>query len=187
MPILLLPLIVTNALGTETTAYFSIAMTIASMVFFVPQAAGQTMFAEGANNPERLLKLFLRARKLVFTLVGVIVLSVLLLAEPVLSVFGPNYAEGATRFLQLLAVSSFVVAYNGMFAMIMRLQNRVKTLLVLSSVFAALVLIGVQLINPLSLNAIALVWLASHTVIAITYTVLFWGTPYSLAAPESNS
>ncbi len=181
LPILLLPLIVTNTLGTETTAYFSIAMTIAGMVFFVPQAAAQTMFAEGANDPEKLLKLFYKTRKMVFLLVTVIVLAVLVLAKPVLSVFGEEYAFGAAQFLQLLALSSFIVAYNGMFAMVMRLQNRVKSLLVISSLFAASVLLTVYSIDVLTLKGVALSWIAGHLLVAVIYTVLFWGTPFALS------
>jgi len=48
LPIMILPLMITNLLSPETTAYYYMAMMIANLLFVIPTAVTSSLFAEGS-------------------------------------------------------------------------------------------------------------------------------------------
>lgn len=50
LPVLLLPLIITNILTPTTAAYYYMAMMIANFIFVIPNATSNSLFAEGSHS-----------------------------------------------------------------------------------------------------------------------------------------
>ena len=48
LPLMVLPLMITNMIGPEVTAYYYMAMMIAGLLFVIPGATTQSLFAEGS-------------------------------------------------------------------------------------------------------------------------------------------
>lgn len=173
VPLLVIPVIITNQLGPETTAYYGIAMTFASFIFFLPYSVTQSMFAEGAHNQKKLPDMAAKARRVILVVLAPSVLVLILAAPLLLSFFGAEYAANATTFLRVMLASSLVLGYNSVYAMAMRIQNRVPTLVVMSTAFAAFTLIASIALLRYGLLGIAAAWWVGHVLVALVYTVMY--------------
>jgi O-antigen/teichoic acid export membrane protein len=144
-PGLLLPLVITGVLSAEANAYFYIAYLIASFAWAIPAALATAVYAAGSRDIDSLSA---RVRlALGLSIATGIVLNLLLLvaAQPLLSIFGPEYASRATTLLRLFGLGIFPVTINSLFVPIARVERRFlqgTTLMVLSMAieFAVVVL-----------------------------------------------
>lgn len=140
----ILPTILVATSGATNAAYFSLALTMANLLFIIPTAVSQSMLAESAHRRDAMLKNLLHAvRILVLTLTPVIAAAILL-AHWVLGMFGSTYAAGSTTIFQLLAIATIFVAINSVSATILNLKQR------------PLVVVAVQLV--IAVVTLGLVW-----------------------------
>ncbi len=54
LPATVLPIIITNLIGAEFSAYFYMDMMIANLLYIIPRATSQSLFAEGSYNETEL-------------------------------------------------------------------------------------------------------------------------------------
>lgn len=123
-PSLLLPVLVTGLLSAEANAYFYIAYTIANLGWAVPAALATALYASGARDLDALSS---RLRLSFWLSVGTGVLFNLFMsigARPLLSLFGPTYANQAESLLLLLSLGIFPVTITSMYVPIIRLERR---------------------------------------------------------------
>jgi hypothetical protein len=55
LPVMVLPILITNSIGAKFSAYFYLDMMIANLLYIIPMATSQSLFAEGSYS-ERELK-----------------------------------------------------------------------------------------------------------------------------------
>jgi O-antigen/teichoic acid export membrane protein len=121
---LALPLLVTALLSATANAYFYVAWMVGGFVFIIPVALTMAVFAVGARDPEAL------APKLRFTLglafgLGLLATVVLVVgARPLLSLFGPAYADQAASCLRILACGVFPLILKDHFVAVCRVEGR---------------------------------------------------------------
>lgn len=111
LPGLVLPVLVLGLLGPTENARFFLAWTVATVAFLASKAIAQSGFAalsRGGDARGAVRKAFLLSA----LLLGPAILFLLAAAGPLLALFGPGYAQGAT-LLRLLALSvPFIVVSN---------------------------------------------------------------------------
>ena len=56
LPVNILPILITNKIDASTSAYFFMGMMIANLLYIIPVATSQSLFAEGSHNEEELRK-----------------------------------------------------------------------------------------------------------------------------------
>jgi hypothetical protein len=49
LPAMVLPILITNLIGVKFSAYFYMAMMIANLLYIIPTATSQSLFAEGSH------------------------------------------------------------------------------------------------------------------------------------------
>lgn len=162
-PALILPIIITNKLGAEMTAYYYIPMMIAGLLFVIPGAVSQSLFAEGSSNKD--LKVSLRKSvKLISILLIPTIALVIVFGSYVLRLFGNAYAENGYTLLLILAVSSVFVGVKSVYGSILNIKKQVKKLIILNFI-VSLFVVGLSFIlMSYGLIGIGLAWLVGQGV-----------------------
>jgi O-antigen/teichoic acid export membrane protein len=112
LPAQLLPILIIKDIGASSVAFFSMAWTMANLLYVVPAAAMQSLLAEVSNDPEKQTEHIKRmVRLLVILLVPMVAIAVIV-APFMLRIFGPQYQHHATEIFQLFALSTFFVAIS---------------------------------------------------------------------------
>jgi len=107
IPGYMLPLLVTALISVENTASFYTAWMIANFLFALPYAFTRVLFAVGSAQQSLLAEKIRFTLKLSFGIGALGAAALLIIAYPMLRIFGSTYAEQATSTLQILAVSIF--------------------------------------------------------------------------------
>jgi O-antigen/teichoic acid export membrane protein len=110
LPPTLLPLIILYHIGPEHAAYYYMAFTIAGVLYTVVYASMQSVLVEGSHNAAALRSHVVSAAKLITVLLLPTTLLTIILGDRLLSIFGNEYAAGATTLLQLLAIGALPIA-----------------------------------------------------------------------------
>lgn len=137
-PSLALPVLTTALLSATTNAYFYAAWMVARFVFVGPISLAVVLHAMGVARAE-VLALKIRHSLTMSLAVGVAAnVAVLAGAEPLLSVFGHNYADQAAWSLRLLAVAVFPLTIRYHYIALARIQGWMGKAAVVMAVGAVL-------------------------------------------------
>lgn len=145
LPLLVIPVVVLHQLGPATAAAYFMAFQIANLLNAVPFAVGEATFAEGSHDGEMLRRLAKRSALLMTAVCVPAVAVTILLAHPVLSVFGRTYADDAQGALVVLAISVLPVAFNTWASFLLKVTRRLRVMTV-SNVVYAVATIGLVLV-----------------------------------------
>lgn len=171
-PALVLPIMVVNLLGAEQNAYFYVAWMIAVLLFAIPAAVAQSLFAEGAHFEDDLWGNVVKSLRFVFVILVPAVVLVLLLGKWLLLLFGAGYSVSGLLLLRVLCVASLFIGVSRLYAATLRIENRMKELALIFGFITVATLLGSYLIMPLAgLVGIGYVWLAIQGVVGV-YAIL---------------
>ncbi|MEE9399121.1 MAG: hypothetical protein V3V23_02535, partial [Dehalococcoidales bacterium] len=159
-PTMILPLMVLNVLGTQGNAYFYIAWMIASLLFAIPRSVSRSLFAEGSYSEENIKENVTRSIKLTFMLLVPAVIVMMVAAKWVLIAFGWTYSVNALKLLWLLTLSSLPLGISQIYFGLLRVQYRLKELVIIQGFIAIAVLTLSFFIMPThGIIGIGYVWL----------------------------
>lgn len=147
-PTFILPIMVVNLLGAEQNAYFYVAWMIATVLFVIPGAVSQSLFAEGSHLEDDLGANVSRSYKFIFLLLIPAIILLLLLGKWLLLAFGATYSANALMLLRILALSGIFIGVNSVYYTILRVQHRIRELVALFSFITIAVLVGSYFIMP---------------------------------------
>lgn len=171
LPTMLLPLLILNKLGAESSAYYFIAMMIATLLFVISSATTQSLFAEGSHNEKNLNIQIKKAVKIITLLLIPGILLTIFFGKYILLLFGQAYSTEGFRFLQLLALSGIFIGINSVFGTLLRVKKRIKSLIVIS-IFNAILILGLSYLfmdNNLGLLGIGYAWLIGQGIVSVIY------------------
>jgi len=123
-PGLLLPIVVTAVVSPEANAYFYIAFTTAGFVFAVPVALVTALFAVGSRKGMDFKQTFRLSFATSLAVCAVSGAVLFLIAEPLMGLFGPQYAERAAPVLRIFMLGSVPVIANSHYISIARIERR---------------------------------------------------------------
>lgn len=169
VPMYILPLLVINILGAETTAYFRIAWAISSFLFFViPTTVCTSLFAEGSYNRGELRRNTVRAASLMLVLIIPGMALLLIFGDKILLLFGAAYSENGLAVLRVLVLSGVPVILTRLYISIRTVQMRMKSVILVVALNAVLVLgLIYALITPFGLIGVGIGWTVTQTVVAV--------------------
>lgn len=167
IPDMVLPIVVLDLLGAVAAAHYYIAVMLATVLFAVSAAAGQSLFAEGSNSGAELSG---HARKAGIFMACLLVPGIALtvgIGPYVLDIFGHSYSTSASGLLTILALSAVIVAANDALRAVHKVRMRNAVMFAASGLGSAA---AVGLAVPLSryhLEGIGLAWCAGQVVTLI--------------------
>jgi O-antigen/teichoic acid export membrane protein len=167
-PGLVLPIIVVNVVGAEPNAYFYVAWMMAGLLFAIPRAVSMSLFAEGSHFETRLWRNVVRSLRFTFLLLVPGVVILFLAGKWGLLLFGASYAANGLKLLWVLGVSSVFLGINEAYYSILRVEGRIRELVVVLAFVAAATLAGSYFIIPgAGIIGIGYAWLAAQGAVAI--------------------
>jgi O-antigen/teichoic acid export membrane protein len=168
MPIYVLPLLIVNVLDTASNAYFRIVYGIASILYIIPTAIGTSLFAEGSNEPRNLRHNIIRAFKFILVILIPAILVILFFGKQILFLFGKEYVDSSLKLLWILALSSIPMSIVNICAVILRIQVKIKQLILIFLGITSLILAGSYFaINYFGLIGVGFIWTATFGIVAV--------------------
>jgi O-antigen/teichoic acid export membrane protein len=168
---LVLPIMVLNLLGAEPNAYFYIAWSVGTVCILVSGAVSMSLFAEGSYDEERLGLNIWRSLRLIFLTLIPLVILILIIAPQLLLLFGGSYAGSGAGLLRLMAISSLPWSINLVYLSKLRVEKKLKALIIFTAFTAVLALGSSYFLLPrMGINGVGIAWLATHGVIALAVT-----------------
>ncbi len=161
-PAQIIPIMVLNILGSEETAHYYIAFSIASLLPMIPTASSTSLFVEGSHG-EGLKKGTIKSLRAVFFLLTPAAIILYFAAGWLLGTIGKDYAESGLLLLKIMIFSSFFNAVCLIYFSIMKIQKDVKGLVFLSGfIFSLLIGLGYVFMLWFGVAGIGYAYLASY-------------------------
>jgi O-antigen/teichoic acid export membrane protein len=177
-PALVLPIMVVNLLGAEQSAYFCMDWMIASLLFSIPGAISQSLFAEGSHFEDELRSNVGKSLKLNFYLLIPAVILILLLGKWLLLLLGESYSINGLLLLRILCVSSVFIGINRVYFSTLRVEDRIRELTLVYAFQATVLLVSSYFVMPAAgIAGIGYVWLTSQGIVSI-YAALVMKSRY---------
>jgi len=174
LPAMVLPLLITNMLKPEITAYYYMSMMIVSILFIIPGATTQSLFAEGSHNEEEMRQHIRKAIKIIASLLIPAILIIVFFGHYILLAFGKNYSNEGFRFLQILALSGIFISINSIFGTILRVERKIKKMIFINFIGALSILALSYLFISRGLLGIGLAWILGHGIVSLIYLTYKW-------------
>lgn len=140
LSLLILPLLITNKIGAETTAYYFMAVQIANLLFVIPSASTSSLFAEGSHDIRKLKEKTLKAIRIIAILIIPSILAIIFLGNYVLLAFGKEYSNQGIEFLKIMALSGIFVSINSVFGSVFKVRNKVKYIIIVNVIGVSAIL-----------------------------------------------
>jgi O-antigen/teichoic acid export membrane protein len=172
----ILPIMVVNLLEAEQNAYFYVAWMMAGLLFIIPGAVSQSLFAEGSHFEGELGVNVRRSFRFVFLLLIPAVILLLLLGKWLLLLFGESYSANALGLLWILGASSLFMGINNIYGSILRVEGRLKELVLICGFTTLAVLLGSYFVMPTTgIIGVGYAWMAAQGVVSV-YVMLAMGS-----------
>ncbi len=173
VPAMVLPIMATNALGPTAAAYFNLAMTISALLFIIPRASANSLFAEGSKSSAAFGRQYTRTIRQTTLLLIPAVVGMILLGHHLLRVFGAQYVTGSYGPLELMALSAIALGFNSIATIALKVRHRLQALITIEILGTLAMLVTAwPLMKWLGVNGVALAWLVGQGIMAIMLGVI---------------
>ena len=163
-----LPLIMVNHLGGEANAHFFIAWAMSGLIFAIPQAISNSLFAEGSHRDTFLVRDIKRSLKFIALLALPAAALLMALGDKLLLVFGQQYSQEGTKLLWLLSPSVLPLSLNVLYLAVARVRGKMSEVIVITAAIMVSTLgLSYILLPQLGILAPGAGWLASQTLVAL--------------------
>lgn len=176
-PMLILPSLILLKLGAEASAYYYMASTIAALFYVVPQAISLVLLSEASQATHDITVFMKKSFKLIALLLIPAIILTLLLSSKVLSIFGATYSINSARTLNILAISSIFLSINTVLSTVLRVQHRMRALLLINTVYAALSIALLYHFTQHGIETVAIMLLVGQGIASIMYGALYLVRP----------
>jgi hypothetical protein len=169
LPVMVLPLIITNIINPETTAYYYMAMMVATLLFVIPQGVTQSLFAEGSYDRKEIKILVKKTIQLVTFISFPAILATIYFGKYVLFIFGKNYSSEGLLFLQILALSGIPVSINSILITILKVRGKISKMIFINFTGSMIILGLSYLLISWGLLGIGLAWIIGQCIVSLIY------------------
>ncbi len=168
----ILPVIVLSTVGATSSAHWYMVSLIAMATQLVPSVLATSLLVEVAASSASFEADGSRVLRQLLVLLGPIVVVLVVFADPILSIFGADYArEGATA-LRLMAVAGIPYALINLAFIRLRIERRMHLVVAAQVVLALLLVVPAIVVLPVyGITGLALVILAAHILVAVPLSV----------------
>jgi len=174
LPAQLMPLFIVRNLGAASAGYFSMAWTMANLLYVVPSAATQSLLAESAFDSRRRVEQLKRTIRLLIILLVPAVSVAVLISPYMLDIFGDRYRIYGTTIFQIFAISTFFIAISSVCNTILNLRHRTRGIVVAQSINLIVTFVSATMLYKHGLTGIGLSMLYGYIASCLCHLVNFW-------------
>lgn len=165
MPNFVLPIIITNMLNTEMTAYFYITWMIAGIIFMIPNSIATSLFAEGSSNEAELTQNIRKYLKFTILLVVSVIVVIFFEGEKMLMLYGNEYSVNGEKLLWSLAISVIPMTFNNIYIAMKRVQKNINAVILANLMITGItLLVSLFTIKILGILGVGIGWLVSQVI-----------------------
>ena len=185
-PTWILPIIIVNVLGSEANAYFYITWVLAGLLGAISSGTSHSLFAEGAHFEEDIRRNIRKTIQFTYLLLIPAIVIMLLLGGWILSLFGHSYSHHGLMLLRVMSVASLFTAINHIYHTTLRIENRIRELIILVIIQSISILTASYLlIQQFDTVGVGYAWLGVHFCVSI-YVIIRMIRRYR-KTPESKN
>jgi O-antigen/teichoic acid export membrane protein len=168
-----LPVIVLSTLGPRAAGYFYPTWLLGGMFFAISPAVARAYMTRAASAGEPLRRSIRQAAALIAALLAGPLVIVAVASGPLLSLFGPGYAEEGQLLLWVLALSAIPDAVTNIAVATLRVQGRLRTAAALNGGMSLLTLAAAfPLLAATGIAGGGSAWLLAQTAGALAVPLL---------------
>lgn len=168
LPQLILPLIVLSRIGSTQAAYWSIAISIAAIIYSLPSTVTQALLPEVSLRPTERRDLLQRSTLMIAAFMVPALSLAFWLAPYGLVIFGHTYVSGTIVPLRWLIASGFVTMLNYVTGAILFIAKK-SSMVTIVNVVDAIIVLGITLVWATNVTDVAIAWMIGD----VGNTVLF--------------
>ena len=168
LPLLVVPIIILSRFGSRQSAYWSIAIAIASLLYQLPGTVAQALLPEVASRPSDRRLLMRRSAAVIVTMFIPVLIVAYIAAPFILSIFGRSYAAQGTDTLRWLIVAGLITILNYVTGAVLFLAKKTLIITIINFIDAVIVL-GMTSVWANGTQDVAISWVVGD----ISNTVLF--------------
>ena len=158
--------------GAKFSAYFYLDMMIANLLYIIPMATSQSLFAEGSYSETELKVQLKKAIKIISLILIPAILVTSLFGNYILLAFGKEYSSEGIIFLQILAISGIFLSIKYIGNSIFYIKHRIKLIILVNFIGASIILsLSIMLIHQ-NLLGIGIAWVIGQGAVALIYLLL---------------
>ncbi len=174
LPVLILPLMIIDRIGTANAGYYFIAFQIANLLFAVGYAVSQSLNAEGSYGDQALSTLVRRIGTLAAVTIIPAAAAVAIGSKLILGVFGASYSRHAQGALIFFAIAAPLVVALGINTALLGITKQTMGL-VLANLTYAVVIIGLAFVwVDRGITWVGLAWLLGTFSACAVSGVFLW-------------
>lgn len=168
LPQLILPLIVLSRIGATQAAYWSIAISIAAIIYSLPSTVTQALLPEVSLRPTERRQLLQRSTLMIAAFMVPALSLAFWLAPYGLVIFGHSYVSGTIVPLRWLIASGYVTMLNYVTGAILFIARK-SSMVTIVNVVDAIIVLGITLVWATNVTDVAIAWMIGD----VGNTVLF--------------
>jgi O-antigen/teichoic acid export membrane protein len=169
LPVMVLPILITNTIGAKFSAYFYLDMMIANLLYIIPMATSQSLFAEGSYGKTELKVHLKKAIKIISLILIPAILVTFLFGKYILLAFGKEYSSEGVIFLQILAISGIFLSINYIGNSIFYIKHRIKLMILVNFIGASIILSLSIIFIHNNLLGIGVGWMLGQGITSVIY------------------
>ena len=172
LPVMALPILITNSIGAKFSAYFYMAMMITNLLYIIPIATSQSLFAEGSYSERELKVQLKKAIKIISIIILPAIIVTFLFGNYILLAFGKEYSDDGFILLKFLSISGIFFSINAIGGTILNIKHKIKLLILLSLINTTVILsLSVFFIkmNLFGVVGVGIGWIVGQGIISVIY------------------
>ena len=126
--------------GAKFSAYFYMAMMIANLLYIIPTATSQSLFAEGSYSETDLKVHLKKVIKIISIIIIPAIIVTFLFGNYILLAFGKEHSDEGFILLKFLSISGIFISINAIGVAILKIKHKIKLMILLSLITAAVIL-----------------------------------------------
>jgi O-antigen/teichoic acid export membrane protein len=179
VPPSILSLFVVNHLGPEKNAYMYIALSIATILWLISTSSFNSLFAEVSNDQTSLKSNTLKSLKQMLWITIPSTVFTILIASPLLSLFGQAYSVSGTLLLRLFAAASIPWGIIYLYVSIARTGKNMGNVIKLTSFSQGLsLLLSYLLMQKMDIVGVGVGYLTGQSIAAAIVAILLFRKYY---------
>ena len=144
-------------------------MMVVGLIYIIPVATSQALFAEGSYNELELKNHLKKAIKIISIIIIPAILIAVFLGKYILLAFGKDYSIEGLILLRLLALSGIFISINSVIGTILRVKHRIRVLIYINFINTIIILGLSYLFLSKGLLGIGFAWIIGQGLVSLIY------------------
>lgn len=167
LPATIVPLLILNTIGSQASAHFYIAYSIASLLFMIPHSVSMSLLVEGSHNSP-IKENIIKSVKIIMVFLIPIVMAIFFYGDHALYIFSKEYSEQSFGVLKLLVASSLFYSIISVYQAIKRIKKEIKIINYINFAISIMIVgFGYIALLKYGIIGIGYAWLWTNLIICI--------------------